>query len=214
MSNLESTKNNLAITADELKTSLESKDKPIIFDLGNMHRYKGKHIPGSAYAVCNDDTKKNIMPRLPKDIKIVLVSEDEEYSKHVALMMDQMGLKARYLQGGLDSWTWNFEDSADKDITATELKKALDANLDLFLLDVREPNEFAEGSIEGSHNIPLNNLSDSLDQIPHNKKVITICPQGNRAKIAKFIMQPYGYDVESLIGGLKTWSTALEHNEL
>ena len=69
-------------------------------------------------------SKKNIMPRLPKDIKIVLVSEDEEYSKHMALMMDQMGLKTRYLQGGLDSWKWSFEESPDKDITANELKKA------------------------------------------------------------------------------------------
>ena len=195
----------------ELKTSLEAKDKPIIFDLGDMHRYEARHIPGSAYAVCNEDSKKNIMPRLPKDIKIVLVSEDEEYSKHMTLMMDQMGLKARYLQGGLDSWKWSFEESADKDITANELKKALDTNQDLFLLDVREPDEFAEWNIEGSHNTPLSNLSNSLDQIPLNKKIITICPHGNRAKIAKFIMQPYGYDVQSLAGGLKAWSTALEH---
>ena len=212
MSNLETTNKNLAITADELKTSIEAKGKPIIFDLGNLRRYEARHIPGSAYAVCNEDSKKNIMPRLPKDIKIVLVSEDEEYSKHMASMMNQMGLKTRYLQGGLDSWKWSFEESADKDITANELKKALDTNLDLFLLDVREPDEFAEWNIEGSHNISLSNLSKSLDQLPLNKKVVTICPHGNRAKIAKFIMQPYGYDVQSLAGGLKAWSTALEHN--
>ena len=78
-------------------------------------------------------------------------------------------------------------------------------------MDVREPDEFAEWNIEGSHNTPLSNLSNSLDQIPLNKKIITICPHGNRAKIAKFIMQPYGYDVQSLAGGLKAWSTALEH---
>ena len=40
MSNLETTNKNLAITASELKTSLEAKDKPIIFDLGDMHRYE------------------------------------------------------------------------------------------------------------------------------------------------------------------------------
>lgn len=211
MSNIETTTDNLAITSDELKASLEAKDKPIVFDLGNMHRYEARHIPGSVYAVCNEDSKKNIMPRLPKDIEIILVGDDEEYPKHMASMMNQMGLKTRYLQGGLDSWKWSFQESVEKEITANELKKLLDANLDLFLLDVRESNEFADWNIEGSQNIPLGNLSKSLDQIPCNKKVIAICPHGNRSKIAKFIMQSYGYDVQSLEGGLKAWSTTLEH---
>ena len=90
-------------------------------------------------------------------------------------------------------------------------KKSLDANLDLFLLDVREPDEFADWNIEGSQNIPLGELSKSLDQIPFNRKVVAICPHGNRSKIAKFIMQAYGYDIVFLEGGLKAWSTALEH---
>lgn len=211
MNNLETTTQNLAITADELKSSLEGKIKPIVFDLGNMRRYEARHIPGSAYAVCNEDSQKNIMPRLPKDLEIVLVSDDDEYPKHMASMMNKMGLKTRYLQGGLDSWKWSFVKSADKEITANELKKSLDANLDLFLLDVREPDEFADWNIEGSQNIPLGDLSKSLDQIPFNRKVVAVCPHGNRSKIAKFIMQAYGYDIESLEGGLKAWSTALEH---
>ncbi|MGH9973160.1 MAG: rhodanese-like domain-containing protein, partial [Nitrososphaeraceae archaeon] len=211
MSNIETTTENLAVTPDELKASLESKHKPIVFDLGNMRRYEARHIPGSVYAVCNEDSKKNIMPRLPKDIEIILVGDDEEYPKHLALMMNQMGLKTRYLQGGLDSWRWSFQESVEKGITANQLKKLLDANLDLFLLDVREPNEFADWNIEGSQNIPLGNLSKSLNKIPCNKKVIAICPHGNRSKIAKFIMEPYGYDVQSLEGGLKAWSTTLEH---
>ena len=143
------------------------------------------------------------MPRLPKDIKIVLVSENEEYSNHMASMMNQMGLKTRILQGGFDSWKWSFESPLTKILPQIRIKKAFDTNQDLFLLDVREPDEFAEWNIEGSHNIPLVNSSNSLDQIPLNKKIITICPHGNRAKIAKFIMQPYRYDNQSFAGGLK-----------
>jgi glyoxylase-like metal-dependent hydrolase (beta-lactamase superfamily II)/rhodanese-related sulfurtransferase len=211
MNNLETATQNRAITADELKASLEGKDKPIVFDLGNIRRYEARHIPGSAYAVCNEDSKKNIMPRLPKDIEIVLVGDGDEYPKRMASMMNQMGLKTRYLQGGLNSWKWSFEESTDKEITAIELKKSMDANQDLFLLDVRESDEFAEWNIEGSHNIPLGDLSKSLDKIPYKKKVVAICPHGNRSKIAKFIMQAYGYNIESLEGGLKAWSTTPEH---
>ena len=127
MNNLETRTQNLAITAYEPKASLDAKDKPIVFDLGSMRRYEARHIPGSAYAVCNEDSQKNIMPRLPKDIEIVLVSDDEEYTKHMASMMTQMGLKTRYLQGGLGSWKWSFEQSSDKEITVNELRKSLDA---------------------------------------------------------------------------------------
>ena len=211
MSNIETKTLDLAITAHELKASLEAKDKPIVFDLGSMRRYEARHIPGSACAVCDENSKKNIMPRLPKDKEIVLVNDNEDYPKHMASMMNGMGLKARYLQGGLGSWKWDFANETDKDITANELKKLLDTNSDLFLLDVREPDEFADWNIEGSHNIPLGNLSYSLERIPHDKKIVTICPHGNRSKIAKFIMQSYGYDVQSLEGGLKAWTTATEH---
>lgn len=211
MSNIETKTLDLAITADELKASLEAKDKPIVFDLGSMSRYEARHIPGSACAVCDENSKKNIMPRLPKDKEIVLVNDNEDYPKHMASMMNGIGLKARYLQGGLGSWKWDFANETDKDITANELKKLLDTNSDLFLLDVREPDEFADWNIEGSHNIPLGKISNSLDRIPHDKKIVTICPHGNRSKIAKFIMQSYGYDVQSLEDGLKAWTTATEH---
>lgn len=216
MSTIETKTVNLAITAHELKASLEAKNKPIVFDLGEMRRYEACHIPGSAYAVCNEDSQKNIMPRLPKNIEIVLVSDDEEYPKHMASMMNQMGLKTQYLQGGLDSWKWDFANSAENDITPKELKKLLDINSEseLFLLDVREPDEYADWNIEGSHNIPLSELTKSLDRIPSNRKVIALCPHGNRSKIAKFILQPYGYKVQSLEGGLKAWSTALEHADM
>lgn len=211
MSNIETKSLDLAISADELKASLEAKDKPIVFDLGSRRRYEARHIPGSACAVCDENSKKNIMPRLPKDKEIVLINDNEDYPKHMASMMNEMGLKARYLQGGLGSWKWGFANATDKDIFPNELKKLLDTNSDLFLLDVREPDEFADWNIEGSHNIPLGMISNSLDRIPHDKKIVTICPHGNRSKIAKFIMQSYGYDVQSLEGGLKAWTTATEH---
>ncbi len=211
MSNFETKSMDLAITADELKARLEAKDKPIVFDLGSMRRYEARHIPGSACVICDENSKKNIMPRLPKGKEIVLVNDDEDYAKNMASMMKEMGLKARYLQGGLGSWKWDFSNATNKDITANELKKLMDANSDLFLLDVREPYEFAEWNIEGSHNIPLGKLSNSLDEIPHDKKIVTICPHGNRSKIAKFIMQSYGYDVQSLEDGLKAWTTTPEH---
>ena len=51
------------------------------------------------------------MPKLPKDIDLVVVSDDEEYSRQIAEMMGSLGLKARYLKGGIKSWKWDLNSS-------------------------------------------------------------------------------------------------------
>ena len=136
-------------------------------------------------------------------------------------MMRQLGLRVRYLQGGINAWKWNFvggkfETTSSKNISAFELKENLDKiqgkNNDLFLLDVREPYEYAEWHIDNSVNIPLGELSkeETLSKVPKDKEIITICPRGYRAMDGKYIMQRYGYDVKVLEGGLIAWSTEIE----
>ncbi|HET7391881.1 MAG TPA: rhodanese-like domain-containing protein, partial [Nitrososphaeraceae archaeon] len=207
------------ITAEELKSKLDSNEPLMVFDIGNMERYQKQHIPGSACAVCNEDSKRDIMRRLPRDIEIVLVSDNDDYPTQIAEMMRSMGLNARYLKGGVKAWKWEFKESADKNISPQELKRSLDVGKEkkeasIFLLDVREPEEFKQWSIEGSINIPLTELlseQKTLDKIPRGKTIITICPHGNRATIAKYFLERYGYNVRSLEGGLKAWNTAFEY---
>ena len=63
------------VTSDELKLKLDSTGPLMLFDIRDYNQFEQKHIPGSACAVCNEESKKNIMPRLPKDVEIVLVGE-------------------------------------------------------------------------------------------------------------------------------------------
>jgi glyoxylase-like metal-dependent hydrolase (beta-lactamase superfamily II)/rhodanese-related sulfurtransferase len=214
--------NNYSITSNELKSKLNSKEPLMLFDIRDSKQFEQRHIPGSSYAVCNEESKKNIMPRLPKDLEIILVGEDEEYPKQISEMMRQIGLNAKYLEGGISSWKWEFNESESyKDISPKELKTLLDSfsndkehqQQKLLLLDVREPDEFKQWSIDGSTNIPLSKLSkqESLSTIQKNKKIVTICPRGNRSTIAKYILERYGYNVSSLEGGLKAWSSSFEY---
>ncbi|MGH9980218.1 MAG: rhodanese-like domain-containing protein, partial [Nitrososphaeraceae archaeon] len=209
-----------SISAEELKSKLDSKRPIMLFDIGERERYEKKHIPGSSYALCNEESKK-IMSKLPKDVEIILVAEKDEYTKQMAEMMYKIGLKVRYLLGGIKAWKWDFADGkfvtiTSKDISAFELKEALDKtqgnNDSLFLLDVREPNEYAEWHIEDSVNIPLGELAkgETLSYIPKDKKIITICPHGNRATDGKYLIQRYGYNLKVLEGGLIAWSIEIE----
>ncbi len=205
------------MTPEELKSRLDGGQHIMVFDIGERDRFERRHIPGSAYAVCDADAKKNIMPKLPKNIEIVLVSDDDKYSRQMAEMMAQFGLNTRYLLGGISAWKWDLtESSSEGNISPIELKKWLDqgSNVDgLYLLDVREPDEFKEWNIEGSVNIPLSKLASSMESItdiPKDKRIVTICPHGNRSMVGKYLLQRYGFNVGNLEGGLKSWSTSLE----
>jgi len=206
------------ITSEELKEKLKDKSgKPImIFDIGNKERYQKEHIPGSKFAVCDHKTINSLLPKLPKDIDIVLVAEDEDYTRQMAKMArEKGGLRTRYLKGGISSWNGEKTERQDIRISAKDLKNAIDKGKvkrgDIFLLDVRDSDEFKQWSIEGSKNIPLGQISSSLNEIPKDKEIITICPQGNRAGMVTFILERHGYNVKTLEEGLKGWSSTFEH---
>lgn len=77
------------------------------------------------------------------------------------------------------------------------------------LIDVRTADEFATGAIEGAVNIPLDELRDRLDSIPHDKPVILYCGVGLRGYLASNILRQRGFDdVRNLVGGLKTYRAA------
>lgn len=78
------------------------------------------------------------------------------------------------------------------------------------LIDVRGPNGFSKGSIEGAIHIPLNDLRDSLDQIPKDKEIITSCRQGLDSYVAARILKENGYNAKNLDGSWLTYSAVFE----
>lgn len=77
------------------------------------------------------------------------------------------------------------------------------------LIDVRTPDEYATGAIDGAINIPLDDMRQSLGRIPRDKPVVLYCGVGLRGYLASNILRLNGFtDVRNLIGGLKTYIPA------
>ena len=85
------------------------------------------------------------------------------------------------------------------------------------VIDVREPNEFAQGHIAGSVNIPRGILESSCDwdfddTIPalagnRGQAIVLVCRSGNRSVLAADTLQQMGYtDVVSLKTGIRGWN--------
>lgn len=86
-----------------------------------------------------------------------------------------------------------------------------DTDKSYFLLDIRTPDEFALGSIEGALNIPLDDLREHLAELPKDRKIVAFCGVGLRAHIACRVLMQNGFDeVYNLSGGLKTYETATQ----
>jgi len=77
------------------------------------------------------------------------------------------------------------------------------------LIDVREPEEYAEGRIPGAVLIPLGELSKRLDEVPTDKPVVLVCRSGNRSTQALQLLQKAGFtNVHNMTGGMRAWIAA------
>lgn len=71
------------------------------------------------------------------------------------------------------------------------------------LVDVRSEIEHANGHIEGSINIPVDDLRGRLNELDPSKEIWVYCQVGLRGYTASRILQQKGYRVKNLTGGIK-----------
>ena len=61
------------------------------------------------------------------------------------------------------------------------------------VLDVRTPEEAKEGIAPGAKNIPLPELENHLNELPHDRTIVTYCIRGGRAAKAKHLLEANGF---------------------
>jgi molybdopterin/thiamine biosynthesis adenylyltransferase/rhodanese-related sulfurtransferase len=93
-------------------------------------------------------------------------------------------------------------------ITVQALAKRIAAKEDFFLLDVRNPDEYAVFNLGGVL-IPLAQLKERLAEIPRNKPIVAYCHSGYRSQVALEFLQSVGFvEVCNLTGGVVAWQQA------
>ena len=71
------------------------------------------------------------------------------------------------------------------------------------LIDVREPDEVATGTLPGAINIPLGDLPARVSELDKNRPVVLLCRSGARSGQAAEFLSASGYaDVTNLTGGM------------
>ncbi|MBT9392060.1 molybdopterin-synthase adenylyltransferase MoeB [Hymenobacter sp. NST-14] len=95
-------------------------------------------------------------------------------------------------------------------ITVAELHQRLDSNQPPFLLDVREPHEFAAGHLPGATSLPLSVLEKGVATLPKQHPVVVYCHSGRRSTQAVERLQAeFGLiNLLNLEGGMVAWEDA------
>jgi len=98
--------------------------------------------------------------------------------------------------------------AAGSTITAKQLKEMLDGGEDIFLVDVREPNEYEIVSIPGARLIPKGEFMSgtALESLPQDKRIVLHCKTGVRSAECLAVVKNAGFaDAIHVGGGVVAW---------
>lgn len=97
-----------------------------------------------------------------------------------------------------------------REVTVDEVKRLLDSQAPVKLLDVREADEFSSGKLPGAVTIPRGFLELRVeDKAKRDEKLVVYCAGGVRSALAVKSLKELGYtDVVSMAGGYNRWSDA------
>ena len=99
-----------------------------------------------------------------------------------------------------------------KQVSMSEAAEIIKSESDYTILDVRRPDEFAEGHIPGAINIPNENIgNDEIPALPDkNRLILVYCRSGRRSKEASAKLVKSGYTNIVEIGGILDWTGEIE----
>lgn len=96
-------------------------------------------------------------------------------------------------------------------LTVHELRKRLDQNNPLVLLDVREEWEMARCQLPGSTWIPMGQIMARASELDKNTETVVICHHGIRSwQVAKYLEREGFGDVINLTGGIDAWAREID----
>ena len=83
------------------------------------------------------------------------------------------------------------------------------SSIPFVMLDVRTPEEYAEGHIKGATLIPVQVLEERLAEVPKDKQVYVYCHSGARSARASKVLAKHGFtNIENVMGGIEAWKAA------
>jgi rhodanese-related sulfurtransferase len=80
---------------------------------------------------------------------------------------------------------------------------------DVYLLDVREPDEWDAGHAPGAHHLPMMEIPARMAEVPADIDVVVVCRSGARSgRVVSYLIGNGWNNVRNLDGGMQSWAAA------
>ncbi len=83
--------------------------------------------------------------------------------------------------------------SGYRNLNSVEAKALLEKNRNIYLLDVRTPEEFRQARLKGAVLIPISEIERRLGEIPRNRTIVVYCAVGSRSNMVAGFLVEKGY---------------------
>lgn len=180
-------------------------DGAVVVDTRESSDFLDGHLPGSLNVGLAGKFATWAGTLLRPDQRIVILAAPGK-EEESAVRLGRIGLDGvvGFVDGGPGAL------SARSLIPATSvraLESELQGSEDLQVLDVRTAREWEGGHVEGSLNIPLNQLQRRIAEVPRDRPLAVVCKSGYRSSAACSVLARAGVgDLRNVTGGMDAWT--------
>ena len=105
------------------------------------------------------------------------------------------------------------DDDLSLEIDVRGVKQLLDDQADFFLLDCREPSEYAIAKLDSAGLIPMREIPARLPELEpvRDQRIIVHCHHGGRSmQVTQWLKQQGFARAQNMAGGIDAWSTEID----
>jgi rhodanese-related sulfurtransferase/glyoxylase-like metal-dependent hydrolase (beta-lactamase superfamily II) len=182
-----------------------------VLDVRDSVEYARAHLKGSFNIGLGGSYATWAGTILDREKPIVIVAEPGR-QEEAAMRLGRIGFDSvvGYLRDGISALETRTDlMTGTTRVTPEEASAALATSTPPLVLDIRAPKEWQKSHIDGSVNIPLNHLTERIDEVPKDRPVLVHCAGGYRSSIAAGLLQQHGrVQLTELTGGITAWEAA------
>ena len=94
-----------------------------------------------------------------------------------------------------------------QNVDSRTAQKMLQENTEVYLLDVRTPQEYFQARLAGAHLIPIDKFMNRINEVPVDRPLMIYCAVGARSsQVAEYLARKGYPEIYDLRGGIEAWS--------
>jgi hydroxyacylglutathione hydrolase len=184
----------------------------VVLDCRSPEAFGGGHVPRALNVELGPSFPTWAGTVVPADrpILLVLAAPSDLWEACWSMLRIGYDLPRGWLAGGMYAWrTSGRAMTGLPQWTADELRRRLESERGLLVLDVRQPREWASGHIAGARHITGAELPERAGELPADRPVAVVCGSGYRSSVAASLLLRGGRRrVVNVLGGMTAWTRA------